>query len=79
MIGKRTHHLHVFGTRSPRPDENLAFRAYLAAHPEAAHRYEAAKRAAAEAHPDSRARYAGAKEAVMFELLEESRLWSARQ
>jgi GrpB-like predicted nucleotidyltransferase (UPF0157 family) len=77
--GRRTHHLHVFGARSPKPQENRLFRAYLAAHPEAARRYEAAKAAAAEAHPDSRARYASAKAAVMFELLELSRLWIARQ
>jgi GrpB-like predicted nucleotidyltransferase (UPF0157 family) len=77
--GRRTHHLHVFGARSSKPQENRVFRAYLAAHPEEARRYEAAKRAAAEAHPDSRGRYAGAKEAVMFELLERSRVWGARQ
>jgi GrpB-like predicted nucleotidyltransferase (UPF0157 family) len=77
MGGKRTHHLHVFGAHSPRPDENLAFRAYLTAHPREARRYEAAKRAAAKAHPDSRARYASAKEAVMFELLAQARRWSA--
>jgi GrpB-like predicted nucleotidyltransferase (UPF0157 family) len=77
--GKRTHHLHVFAARSPRPQENRVFRAYLAAHPEAARRYERAKRAAAQAHPDSRARYGEAKAAVFFELLEQSRLWSAQQ
>jgi integrase len=39
---------------------------------------ELAKRAAAQAHPDSRARYGEAKAAVFFDLLEQSRLWSAR-
>ena len=77
--GRRTHHLHVFSARSPKPQQNRVFCAYLAAHPEAARRYEAAKRAAAQAHPDSRARYGGAKEAVFFELLNESLRWSARQ
>jgi GrpB-like predicted nucleotidyltransferase (UPF0157 family) len=76
--GKRTHHLHVFGAVSPLPQENRIFRDYLAAQPDAARRYEAAKRKAAEAHPDSRARYADAKEAVMLELVEEARLWRGR-
>lgn len=76
--GRRTHHLHVFGAGSPKPQENRVFRAYLAANPEAARRYERAKRAAAQAHPDSRARYGEAKAAVFFGLLEQSRLWSAR-
>jgi GrpB-like predicted nucleotidyltransferase (UPF0157 family) len=73
--GRRTHHLHVFGAGSAKPRENRVFRAYLAAHPEQARRYEVAKRAAAEAHPDSRARYGDAKQDVMFELLERSRVW----
>jgi GrpB-like predicted nucleotidyltransferase (UPF0157 family) len=54
------------------------FRDYLAAHPEAARRYERAKRAAAQAHPDSRARYGEAKAGVFFDLLEQSRLRSAQ-
>jgi GrpB-like predicted nucleotidyltransferase (UPF0157 family) len=76
--GKRTHHLHVFGEQSSRPQDNRVFRDYLSAHPGAARRYEAAKRKAAEAHPDSRARYAEAKEAVMLQLVDEARLWGKR-
>ncbi|MCI4062283.1 GrpB family protein [Micromonospora sp. R77] len=74
--GKRSHHLHVFGVTSPVPAENRVFCAYIAAHPEAARRYEAAKRRAAELHPDSRAQYGAAKEEVMTQLSAEARLWS---
>jgi GrpB-like predicted nucleotidyltransferase (UPF0157 family) len=73
--GRRTHHLHVFGRTSPLPRQNRVFRDYLAAHPAAARRYEAAKREAAQRHPDSRARYAEAKEAVMRLLLAEASRW----
>lgn len=73
--GRRTHHLHVFGATSPVPEENRLFRDYIAAHADAAHRYEAAKRRAAELHPDSRARYGAAKEEAMAQLTAEARLW----
>jgi GrpB-like predicted nucleotidyltransferase (UPF0157 family) len=76
--GNRTHHLHVFGVTSPWPQENRVFRDYLAAHPDAARRYETAKRKAAEAHPDSRARYGNAKEGVMLQLAAEARQWGGR-
>jgi GrpB-like predicted nucleotidyltransferase (UPF0157 family) len=75
--GRRTHHLHVFGSSSPLPRQNRVFRDYLATHPEAAGRYAAAKREAAHRHPDSRARYAEAKEAVMRLVLAEASRWGA--
>lgn len=73
--GRRTHHLHVFRAASPKPQENRLFRDYLVAHPDAARRYESAKRLAADAHPDSRARYGDAKAAVMYQVLAEARIW----
>ncbi|MGN9909740.1 GrpB family protein [Phytohabitans sp. LJ34] len=77
--GVRSHHLHVFGEGSPWPARNRAFRDYLAAHPDAARRYEAAKHAAAALHPDSRGRYGEAKEEVMLRLVAEADAWSARR
>ena len=74
--GKRSHHLHVFGARSPVPEENRVFRAYLEANPAAARRYEAAKKRAAEEQPHSRARYGAAKEGTMTQLSAEARRWS---
>lgn len=74
--GVRSHHLHVFGEGSPWPARNRAFRDYLAAHPDAARRYEAAKYAAADLHPDSRARYGEAKEDVMMRLVAEADTWA---
>ncbi|WP_349880714.1 GrpB family protein [Micromonospora sp. HUAS YX12] len=74
--GKRSHHLHVFGARSLVPQANRLFRAYIAATPDAARRYEAAKRRAAELHPHSRAQYGAAKEAVFTQLSAEARRWS---
>ncbi|WP_165947220.1 GrpB family protein [Micromonospora sp. 15K316] len=74
--GKRSHHLHVFGVTSLVPEANRVFRAYIAANPDAARRYEAAKRRAAELHPHSRAQYGAAKEEMMTQLSAEARLWS---
>ncbi|NES28933.1 GrpB family protein [Micromonospora terminaliae] len=74
--GKRTHHLHVFRVTSPVPEANRVFRAYLAANPDAARRYEAAKRRAAERCRHSRAQYGAAKEEVMTQLSAEARRWS---
>ncbi|AXH88660.1 GrpB domain, predicted nucleotidyltransferase, UPF0157 family [Micromonospora aurantiaca] len=74
--GKRSHHLHVFGVTSQVPEANRVFRAYLAATPDAARRYEAAKRRAAALHPHSRAQYGAAKEKVFAQLSAEARLWS---
>ncbi len=74
--GVRSHHLHVFGVTSLVPEANRVLRAYLAATPDAARRYEAAKRRAAELHPDSRAQYGAAKEEVMTHLSAEARMWS---
>jgi GrpB-like predicted nucleotidyltransferase (UPF0157 family) len=74
--GRRSHHLHVFTAASPKAYENRVFRGYLATHPDAARRYEAAKRQAADMHPDSRARYGAAKEAVMREVMAEARRWA---
>ncbi|WP_262284639.1 GrpB family protein [Micromonospora sp. MA102] len=74
--GKRSHHLHVFGVRSPVPGENRVFRAYLEANPAAARRYEAAKKRAADLHPHSRGRYGAAKEETMAQLSAEARTWS---
>lgn len=73
--GKRSHHLHVFGVTSLVPEANRVFRAYLAANPDAARRYEAAKKRAAELQPHSRAQYGAAKEEVMTQLLAEAHLW----
>ncbi|QLQ36500.1 GrpB family protein [Micromonospora robiginosa] len=74
--GRRTHHLHLFSVMSPLPRQNRIFRDYLAAHPDAARRYESAKRRAADLHPDSRARYGEAKEAAMLHVLAQARLWA---
>ena len=41
--GKRTHHLHVYGARSPHIERHLAFRDYLLAHPSKAAEYSALK------------------------------------
>ncbi|MEV4810731.1 GrpB family protein [Micromonospora avicenniae] len=74
--GKRSHHLHVFGVTSPVPEANRVFRAYIAANPDAARRYEAAKRRAAALHPHSRAQYGEAKAEMVTQLSAEARLWS---
>ncbi|WP_405090661.1 GrpB family protein [Micromonospora sp. NBC_01392] len=74
--GVRSHHLHIFGVTSLVPAANRVLRAYIAATPDAARRYEAAKRRAAELHPYSRAQYGAAKEEMMTYLSAEARLWS---
>ncbi|MCZ7436048.1 GrpB family protein [Micromonospora sp. WMMC241] len=72
--GRRSHHLHVFRVTSPVPEANRLLREYLAVTPDAARRYEAAKRRAAALHPHSRAQYGAAKEEMMTQLSAEARL-----
>ena len=57
----RTHHLHLVPVGSRLWNEQLAFRDYLCAHPDAAAEYEALKRRLAEVHRFDREAYTNAK------------------
>ena len=49
--GVRTNHIHIFEVGSAQVKRHLAFRDYMIAHPEAAHRYSELKRELARKHP----------------------------
>ena len=72
---KRTHHLHVLSSFSPKPAEYRLFREFLLGCPEAAARYEAEKLALAEKCRHDRAAYVLAKEQVVEELVRQARAW----
>jgi len=49
--GVRTHHIHIFEVASAQVKRHLAFRDYMIAHPEVAHRYSELKHELAREHP----------------------------
>jgi len=69
-------HLHVCQAGSGWEREHLLFRDYLRAHPAAADRYLAGKRAAAAAWRDDRWAYTEAKTGVILDILEAAETWS---
>lgn len=62
---RRTHHLHLVPTNSPRFREELAFRDHLRSHPRAASEYGALKRRLAVEFRHDREAYAAAKGAFI--------------
>jgi GrpB-like predicted nucleotidyltransferase (UPF0157 family) len=58
---RRTHHLHLIPTGSPRFNDELVFRDYLRNHPDLAAEYGALKRRLATEHPEDREAYTRAK------------------
>jgi GrpB-like predicted nucleotidyltransferase (UPF0157 family) len=72
----RDSHLHVCQAGSVWEREHLLFRDYLRAHPVAADRYLAAKRAAAVTWRDDRWAYTEAKTEVILDILGEADAWA---
>jgi GrpB-like predicted nucleotidyltransferase (UPF0157 family) len=70
---RRTHHLHLIPTGSPRLADELTFRDHLRAHPERAADYEALKRRLAIEHATDRDAYTEAKAAHIAAVLAEAR------
>ena len=66
---RRTHHLHLVPTGSPRFTDELAFRDYLRAHEGRAVEYEALKRELALRHRDDRESYTAGKTEFVRETL----------
>ena len=58
---RRTHHLHLVPTGSPRYRNELAFRDYLRDHADTAQEYTALKKKLAESHQHDRERYTAGK------------------
>ncbi len=73
--GVRTHHLHAYSEGSQHVRRHLAFRDYLAEHPEQARCYGALKQQAARAHPHDIDGYMAAKAPLIEELLAEALVW----
>jgi GrpB-like predicted nucleotidyltransferase (UPF0157 family) len=76
--GRRTHHLHVLASSSPKPESYRLFRDYLIMNGDAAHRYEQAKRDLALRYANERGRYVTEKADVVSELLSEALRWRSR-
>jgi GrpB-like predicted nucleotidyltransferase (UPF0157 family) len=75
---RRTHHLHVLASSSPKPESYRLFRDYLITNGDAANRYEEAKRALALQYANERARYIDKKVDVVSELLSEAFRWRSK-
>jgi GrpB-like predicted nucleotidyltransferase (UPF0157 family) len=73
--GRRTHHLHVLASSSPKPESCRLFRDYLIMNGDAATRYEEAKRALALKYANERGPYIVEKVDVVSELLSEAFRW----
>jgi GrpB-like predicted nucleotidyltransferase (UPF0157 family) len=74
---KRTHHLHLIPTGSPRLDDEVVFRDYLRTHPDRAAEYGALKRRLAAEHTDDRETYTRAKTDFVESVTAVARAWRA--
>jgi GrpB-like predicted nucleotidyltransferase (UPF0157 family) len=74
---RRTHHLHLIPTDSPRFSDELAFRDYLRAHPADAAEYAALKRRLAAEHADDREAYTRAKAGFVERTTAQAHAWRA--
>jgi len=70
---ERTHYLSIAGRGSECHREQIAFRDYLRANPDAAAEYAQLKRELAENHPDDRASYTERKSAFVERILDRAR------
>lgn len=76
---RRDVHVHVCTVGSEWESRHLLFRDYLRTHPDACHRYAAAKRQAAAVWADDGIAYTDAKADVILTLLDEAATWAAEQ
>jgi GrpB-like predicted nucleotidyltransferase (UPF0157 family) len=74
---RRTHHLHLIPTGSPRLDDELAFRDYLRAHPDRAAEYLVLKRRLAAEHAEDREAYTIAKAGFVERVTALAHTWRA--
>jgi GrpB-like predicted nucleotidyltransferase (UPF0157 family) len=75
--GTRTHHVHVFTSRSPEALRHLAFRDFMLAHHDWAGRYSDLKRRLAQAHPNDIEAYIEGKDAFIKEVNQRAAEWRA--
>jgi len=68
LAGVRTHHIHIFEVGSAQVKRHLAFRDYMIAHPEVAHRYSELKRELAREHPLNIDAYMDGKDGFIKEI-----------
>ncbi len=75
--GVRTHHLHIFEVGSEQVERHLAFRDYMIAHPQEAHRYSELKRRLAREHPTNIDGYMDGKDGFISEMDLKAAQWCA--
>lgn len=73
--GIRTHHLHAFAAGSAEVVRHMAFRDYLAAHPEEAQKYSELKRKLAEEHALNSDKYVDGKDGFIKEMDRRAARW----
>ncbi|HEX4391090.1 MAG TPA: GrpB family protein [Mycobacterium sp.] len=72
---RRTHHLHLIPTDSPRFREEITFRDYLRTHPTSAERYQLLKQRLARKYPRDREAYTQGKADLVGELTTAALVW----
>ncbi|MEH2332077.1 GrpB family protein [Nostoc sp.] len=73
--GTRTHHVHTFTASSPQVERHLAFRDYMIAHPEDAHKYSELKRKLAKQYTNDMIRYMDGKDGFIKEMQNKALVW----
>jgi GrpB-like predicted nucleotidyltransferase (UPF0157 family) len=73
----RTHQIHAFESGSMEVERHLAFRDYLIAHPEDAHKYSELKKELAEKHPHGPDEYMDGKDSFIKEIDRRAARWRA--
>ncbi|MEH2059115.1 MAG: GrpB family protein [Nostoc sp.] len=74
-IGTRTHHIHTFTARSSEVERHLAFRDYMIANPEDAHKYSELKRKLAKQYPNDIIGYMDGKDGFIKEMQRKALIW----
>jgi GrpB-like predicted nucleotidyltransferase (UPF0157 family) len=73
--GTRTHHVHTFTARSSEVERHLAFRDYMIAHPEDAHKYSELKRKLAKQYSNDIMGYMDGKDGFIKEIQRKALVW----
>ncbi|UII57908.1 GrpB family protein [Cytobacillus spongiae] len=75
----RTHHVHVFETRSSEIQAHLNFKNFLLAHPSEAQAYGRLKQALANTYPHEHEKYQEGKQPFVCELAKKANEWATHE
>jgi len=77
--GTRTHHVHIFEFNLSEVQRHLAFRDYMIAHPDDAHKYSELKRKLAKQYPEDLRGYVDGKDGFIKEMEKRAIEWKETQ